>query len=152
MRNCRSLSGHTTTSRVILALTDVTIYVELDIGVIGPDDGGDAGRQVLPEQPEAQEHDAEIPVLSEDAGQEDKKEHRRSQEASNWVEGIRWVDCGGLTFSLGWSRAGSMDVWVDRKCPYKSALQESRRQRGTPVLILPKSLFPLRTPSLLLCR
>ena len=50
------------------SLTYIAVDVELEIGVVGPYDSIDAIGKVLPEKPEAQKHNTEIPALSYEAG------------------------------------------------------------------------------------
>ena len=73
-------------------LTDITVYVELDVGIIRPDDSVYACGEELPEQPEAQESDTEVPALSDEAGQEHEKKHDGRYKASDRVERVCRVE------------------------------------------------------------
>ena len=50
--------------------TDVAVDVELDLGIIAPDDGIDAVSESSEEQPEAEKRHAKVPALSNETGQE----------------------------------------------------------------------------------
>ena len=75
-----------------IALTDITVYVELDINIVGPYDGINGPRKVLKEEPKAQRRDTKIPMLSHKARQKYEKQHDRGYNASDRVERVRRVE------------------------------------------------------------
>ena len=61
MRNCDCLSAYVKVQERPRLLTNVTVNVEPDIGVIGPYDSIDAVSETLQEQPKAEHRYAQIP-------------------------------------------------------------------------------------------
>ena len=54
-------------------LTYITIDEKFDIGIVGPYNGVNTVREVLPEEPEAQECDAKVPTLPDEAREQDQE-------------------------------------------------------------------------------
>ena len=57
----------------IIAPTDIAVYIELEIAIVGPYDSIDTSGQILKEEPEAQESDTQVPALADETCQEYKK-------------------------------------------------------------------------------
>ena len=73
-------------------LTDITVDVELNIGVVRPYDSVYTQGEVLEEKPEAEKNDAEVRTLPDEVTQEHEKKHCCRQNASDRIEGVGGVD------------------------------------------------------------
>ena len=82
-------------SGVVGFLTYVTVDVKLHICVVRPYDGIYPVNQVLNEEPEAEQCDAEVPALPDEASQEYQQQHCCRQDAGDGIKGICGVDCAG---------------------------------------------------------
>ena len=83
-----SIKSCSRTNTLHIALTNIAVYVELDIAIVGPYDCLDGSRKELEKEPKAQGRDAEVPPLSHEARQEHEDQHDGRYQASDGVERV----------------------------------------------------------------
>ena len=74
-------------------LAYVTVNIVFEVGIIVPQYCIDTRREDLQQRSDTKEGDAKIPVLTNEASQEDEKHHRRSKATRYRERRIGRVDC-----------------------------------------------------------